>query len=62
MLEDLASTPASVSLIVPWSNQSPIERSWRARDAGTVRRVRGVTRPASTRAPRVSTFSTEPGS
>ncbi len=39
--------PASVSRIVPWSNQSPIERSWRDRMPGTLKRWRGKALPAS---------------
>ena len=62
MLEDLASTPARVSRISSWGNQSLIGRSWRRSWLGTSSLVRGVTSPASSRPAIVSTFSTEPGS
>ena len=62
MLEDLAMMPASVSRMLPWSNQSPITRSCRARLGGTLKRWRGNALPASMSEAAVSTFSTEPGS
>ena len=62
MLELRAITPAMVSRIMPWSNQSPMVRSRTGSSEGTLIRVRGVTLPASSRAAAVSTFSTEPGS
>ncbi len=62
MLEDLAMMPAIVSRMLPWSNQSPIARSWRCSSGGTLNFWRGDTLPASMRAAAVSTFSTDPGS
>ncbi len=62
MLEDLAMMPASVRRIIPWSNQSPMGRSWRWRIPGTLNFWRGNALPASMRDDTVRTFSTEPGS
>ena len=62
MLELRAITPAMVSRIRPWSNQSPMMRSSTGSSLGTRMRVRWVTLPASSRPAAVSTFSTEPGS
>ncbi len=62
MLEDLAMTPARVSLIRSWGNQSWIGRSSRKSAPGTFSLVRSVTLPASMSELSVSTFSTEPGS
>ena len=62
MLDDLAMMPASVSRIIPWSNQSPMTRSCRARFGGTLNLWRGNALPASISDDTVSTFCTEPGS
>ena len=51
-----------MSRMLPWSNQSPIGRSWRFSCEGMRNFWRGVTLPASMRDAAVSTFSTEPGS
>ena len=60
--DDLASTPARVSLISPWSQWSWMTRSWRCSWSGTSILVRALTLPVSMSAESVSTFSTEPGS
>ncbi len=62
MLDDSATTPAIVSRILPWGNQSLMTRPSRRSSGATSIRVRGVTFPASRRPATVSTFSTEPGS
>ena len=60
--DDLASTPASVSLISPCSQWSWMTRSCRCSSPGTSILVRALTLPVSMSAESVSTFSTEPGS
>ena len=55
-------TPARVSWIFPWFQWSWMVWPWRLSVSGTVILVDGVTFPASSSDPAVSTFSTEPGS
>ena len=62
MLEDLARTPATVRLSVPWGseswNKAPPRRNW----DGTITWEVGVTTPAESAAAIVMILLVEPGS